>query len=161
MKKQTTLHRALHLSVIPRIFLRCTKARTASRSTRSGRSLRGLSYGWAGYSWPRSEALFPFPLAVGPLRVGGVIAFVAFAVALGAELVLAIGRPERIWYEGRAAAESAKTLAWRYMVHGKTFEMGGQDRDRKLLDKLNDVLNELDALPVHPYLGMTSRSRLR
>jgi hypothetical protein len=95
----------------------------------------------------------PFPLAIGPLKVGGVIAFVAFAVALGSELVLAIGRPERIWYEGRAAAESAKTLAWRYMVHGKTFEASVQDPDRKLLDKLNDVLNELDALPVHAISG--------
>ncbi|HUO41057.1 MAG TPA: DUF4231 domain-containing protein, partial [Mycobacterium sp.] len=65
------------------------------------------------------------------IDIGGVIAFLAFAAALAAELILAVQRPERVWYEGRAAAESAKTLAWRYMVHGEPF---GGDRDDKTAD---------------------------
>src|SRR5512133_3459973 len=52
----------------------------------------------------------------GGFQVGGGLAFLAFACALGAELFLATTSPLTTWYEGRAAAESAKTLAWRYMV---------------------------------------------
>ena len=52
-------------------------------------------------------------------QVGGGLAFLAFACALGAELFLARTNPLTTWYEGRAAAESAKTLAWRYMVRAE------------------------------------------
>ena len=52
----------------------------------------------------------------GGFQVGGGLAFLAFACALGAELFLATTSPLTTWSEGRAAAESAKTLAWRYMV---------------------------------------------
>jgi hypothetical protein len=37
---------------------------------------------------------------------GWAIVFLAFAVTLGSEVVLAIQRPDQIWYEGRAAVES-------------------------------------------------------
>jgi hypothetical protein len=47
----------------------------------------------------------------GDFQVGGGLAFVAFACALSAELYLATTNPLTTWYEGRAAAESAKTLA--------------------------------------------------
>jgi SMODS and SLOG-associating 2TM effector domain 3 len=52
----------------------------------------------------------------GGFQVGGGLAFLAFAFALGAELFLATTSPLTTWYEGRAAAESAKTLAWRYIA---------------------------------------------
>jgi hypothetical protein len=56
-------------------------------------------------------------------RVGGVevlawLALVSFVVALAAEVMIFALRPEQVWYEGRAAAESAKTLTWRYAVAG-------------------------------------------
>lgn len=57
---------------------------------------------------------------VADINVGGLVALVSFAVALAAELYVAINRPERTWYEGRAAAESVKTLAWRYMVRPRS-----------------------------------------
>ena len=78
--------------------------------------------------------------------VGGAVAVVAFAAALAAELVLAIQRPDRIWYEGRAAAESAKTLTWRYMVHGEPFEGSVADADKRFLIELRDILHDLGAL---------------
>jgi len=85
----------------------------------------------------------------GIINIGGGVAFLAFAAALAAELILAVRRPERIWYEGRAAAESAKTLTWRYMVRGEPF--GGDDKEAHddFLHELKDVLHDLDALPVH------------
>lgn len=44
------------------------------------------------------------------------------------------GRPYRQWYEGRAAAESAKTLAWLYAVGGSPFvRTAAADRAETLL----------------------------
>ena len=85
----------------------------------------------------------------GRINVGGAIAFLAFAAALAAELILAIRRPERTWYEGRAAAESAKTLTWRYMMHGQSFEAAVENADAAFLAELKDLLHDLDAVPVH------------
>jgi SMODS and SLOG-associating 2TM effector domain 3/SMODS and SLOG-associating 2TM effector domain 1 len=89
----------------------------------------------------------------GRLHVGGAIAVVAFAAALAAELLMAVQRPDRIWYEGRTAAESAKTLTWRYMMRGESFESHVVDADARFLAQLKDVLRDLDALPVHVLSG--------
>jgi SMODS and SLOG-associating 2TM effector domain 3/SMODS and SLOG-associating 2TM effector domain 1 len=90
---------------------------------------------------------------VGHVYIGGVIAFLAFAVALGSELVLAIRRPDEIWYEARAAAESAKTLSWRYMMRGESFETKVENPETTLLAELREVLSDLDALPVRAKSG--------
>lgn len=75
---------------------------------------------------------------------GGLLALIAFASALAAELYVALVRPERAWYEGRAAAESAKTLTWRYCVRGENFQ-GDDDAatDRIFLKELNEILQDL------------------
>jgi hypothetical protein len=49
------------------------------------------------------------------------VSVVGFAGALLASAYVARVRPERRWYDGRAAAESCKTLAWRYAVGGRPF----------------------------------------
>lgn len=61
-------------------------------------------------------------------------------------------KPERTWYEGRAAAESAKTLSWRYMMGAEPFGFGGSQAeiDEVFLGRLGDVLSvlkDLDLLP--------------
>ena len=82
---------------------------------------------------------------VSGINVGGLIALVSFALALGAELYVAINRPERTWYEGRAAAESVKTLAWRYMVRGESFaDIDDPEADRTLQREITGILNGLD-----------------
>jgi hypothetical protein len=65
-------------------------------------------------------------------------------VALATELYTAAARPDRVWYEGRAAAESAKTLAWRYVVRGKSFEADTPDPDAGFLRELREILSDLD-----------------
>lgn len=58
---------------------------------------------------------------------------------------MAINRPERTWYEGRAAAESVKTLAWRYMVRGESFaDINDPEADRTLQREITGILNGLD-----------------
>jgi hypothetical protein len=79
--------------------------------------------------------------------VAGIAAAVSFVGAGIAELSLRKTEPERFWYAGRAAAESAKTLAWRYMVGGNPFPVSiPLDVANKLLtDRLKGVRRELTA----------------
>lgn len=85
--------------------------------------------------------------SAGSVQVGGLVALLAFLAALGSELYSAIARPDKAWYEGRAAAESVKTLAWRYAVRGESFE-DAQDpeTDSRFLADLGEILQDLDAL---------------
>jgi hypothetical protein len=82
----------------------------------------------------------------GGFQVGGGVAFLAFACALGAELFLATTSPLTTWYEGRAAAESAKTLAWRYMVRGEPFEVDTPDVDKQFLAQTYSLLQDLQSI---------------
>jgi hypothetical protein len=82
----------------------------------------------------------------GGFQLGGGLAFLAFACALGAELFLATTSPLTTWYEGRAAAESAKTLAWRYMVRGEPFEVDASDVDKQFLAQTYSLLQDLRSI---------------
>ena len=82
------------------------------------------------------------------VEVGGWIAFVAFVCALGAELHIATTTPLKTWYEGRAVAESAKTLAWRYMVCGKPFTAQVADVDNQFLSQTFSLLQDLGSAPL-------------
>ncbi len=66
-----------------------------------------------------------FDHVVGGVDVMAVAAAAAMGVALVTEVYLLTTRPDRRWYEARAAAESAKTLAWRYLVGGEPFGLDG------------------------------------
>ena len=80
----------------------------------------------------------------------------AFALALIAEISILVTRPERVWHEGRSAAESAKTLAWRYSVGGSPFgleELGTRQADELLLERLKDVMRDLKNLELGAALG--------
>jgi hypothetical protein len=82
----------------------------------------------------------------------GLVGFLGIVVAMAAELRLLASRPDRVWYEGRAAAESAKTLAWRYMVGGQPFPVSGDEGaiDRDFLARLNELLSDLRDLHLAP-----------
>jgi SMODS and SLOG-associating 2TM effector domain 3/SMODS and SLOG-associating 2TM effector domain 1 len=88
--------------------------------------------------------------------IAGIGAAVAFVVALLAELYLLQARPDRLWYDGRAVAESAKTLTWRFMVGGRPFgrdEVSDREAERLLLDRFRQVAASLAGahlVPVSP-----------
>jgi hypothetical protein len=70
-------------------------------------------------------------------------------MALVVEVYLLTERPDRRWYESRAAAESAKTLAWRFAVAGQPF--GVEDVDERaaeslLLQRFARILGNLHGL---------------
>jgi hypothetical protein len=80
---------------------------------------------------------------VGPPDWIALLGIAAFVVAIGVELYLLDRKPEQAWYEGRAAAESAKSLAWRYAVGGAPFGSNVQDVDELFLERLKDILTDL------------------
>jgi hypothetical protein len=76
------------------------------------------------------------------------IGTVAFLLAAVLALGHAVSRPEQRWYRGRAAAESAKTLAFRYAVGGDPFPTGEEQEvaDDRLLRRFADVVKLLSTL---------------
>lgn len=108
--------------------------------------------------------------SVGHLDLAAGIVLVGFLIALVSELVSWVTQPERLWYEGRAVAESAKTLAWRYAVGADPFPVdvsrteaarkfrermsavAEQVAERIIFDEGQPVLTEsMDALRVKPF----------
>lgn len=66
----------------------------------------------------------------------------SFGGAAFVEMYLRITRPDRLWYDGRAAAESTKSLAWRYAVGGDPFPKEvGEAADDALLTQLQSLIN--------------------
>ncbi len=76
-------------------------------------------------------------------ELAGWAALIGFVSALGAELYTAVAKPDRRWYQGRAAAESVKTLAWRYAVGGEKFEIGMANVDDAFLEEIRSILKDL------------------
>jgi hypothetical protein len=92
----------------------------------------------------------------GRADLAAVVAGAAFAVALWAELYLLRRRPDRLWYDGRAAAESVKTLTWRYLVGGNPFgltDVSEQESERLLLHRFGQVAAELRGAHLDPASG--------
>ena len=92
--------------------------------------------------------------------IGGLQVSLSMAIFLAAILILAalvfrlfrsISHADTRWYEARAVAESAKSLAWRYAVGGRPFEINKDDTlaDTLLLHRLKETLIDV--------AGMTRR----
>ena len=77
------------------------------------------------------------------LNLGGVAAVFGFAGALVTALLLQVRRPEEQWYQGRAGAESIKTLAWRYAVGGDPFLVNRPNAEDLLLSRIREVMSRL------------------
>lgn len=95
-----------------------------------------------------------------------IIAIVFILVALACELLILILHPESQWYDGRAVAESVKTLTWKYQVGGDPFGVDGptQDADAEFLRRLNDIaadFRNLNLLPAETDQITESMRRLR
>ncbi|PSK87503.1 uncharacterized protein DUF4231 [Murinocardiopsis flavida] len=84
------------------------------------------------------------------------LAAVAFAAALISEIYRLKERPDRMWYAGRAVAESAKTLTWRYMVGGAPLAIKDMDSDRAtelLLQRFTEIEHDVEPIWLVPAQG--------
>ena len=51
-------------------------------------------------------------------------------------------RPEKKWYEGRAIAESVKTLSWKYMVGSQPYDLMTNDVNILFKDNLKKIIRQ-------------------
>lgn len=91
----------------------------------------------------------------GQVDVLALVAVVAFVTALVAEVHLGRTRPEKAWYDGRAVAESAKTLAWKYAVGADPFPvtLEGATATNALLSELDTLKQRYPELQLSPVSG--------
>lgn len=85
-------------------------------------------------------------------RAAFVALVVVFMTTIFVEFWLLAERPEQAWYDGRALAESTKTLAWRYAVGGSPFpaDVPQADAQLRFLERLRDLLREAPATSLAP-----------
>ncbi len=90
------------------------------------------------------SGVFTVKIAGQHFPIAGVLSGVGFFAALACSIYLLQARPERNWYVGRAAAESARTLAWLYAVGGGPFNCETcRDPEAKLLELIAEIAEQL------------------
>jgi hypothetical protein len=85
--------------------------------------------------------------------LGGVLAALLFTGSLALRAYRMTVRPTSVWQDGRAAAESIKTLCWRYAAGSRTFPADLDDAraDELLVERLREILSGIRELAVvHP-----------
>jgi len=92
-----------------------------------------------------AAAVTRVPVGSARIDVLAIVSGVMFALSLICHAERRRRKPEEAWYGGRAAAESVKTLAWRYAVGGDPFPTTSTDRDAAgaYLERLKKILDEL------------------
>jgi len=77
-------------------------------------------------------------------RVVNTIAAIIFFGAVGVTILLATRRWEKIWYAGRAVAESVKSLTWKFVCAADPFpsSLSSQDALKLFTTSLSELLNE-------------------
>jgi SMODS and SLOG-associating 2TM effector domain 3/SMODS and SLOG-associating 2TM effector domain 1 len=76
----------------------------------------------------------------------GVVAIAAFLAVLVVQLDRRIQKPEQAWYDGRAVAESVKTLVWKYSVGSRPFPIGSDDSDILLQRRIQEIILQMKDL---------------
>lgn len=87
---------------------------------------------------------------VGHKRFVQVITAICFFLALATTILLANRRWERIWYAGRAVAESVKTLTWKFMAGADPFAvtLPSAEAVERFTNSLQELLQENKHLAV-------------
>lgn len=87
----------------------------------------------------------------GQLDIGALVAGTSFLLAALLRLNSFSGSPHRRWYEGRAAAESIKTLSWRFAVGGEPFPSSlGRQAIPELTAHIDEITRDLISLERPP-----------
>ena len=81
------------------------------------------------------------PWHIGQTDIGAVLILLGFTAAFISQSTLLALKPEDLWYEGRALAESAKTLAWRFAVAADPFPSSMEEPTARdlLVQRLSEV----------------------
>jgi len=71
-----------------------------------------------------------------------IIAALIFVATLFISILLLIKRYDKAWYNGRAVAESVKTITWRYMMHAEPYQNPNDSEARVVF--VNDLRQILE-----------------
>ncbi|MFI9380790.1 DUF4231 domain-containing protein [Kutzneria sp. NPDC052558] len=98
-----------------------------------------------------------WPAETSGLDVAALGTAAALAAIAVTEANLRTTRPAERWYDGRALAESAKSLAWRYSVGGVPYAKQGNDKlaERRLVEQMSRLLDEAPTTCITPSLRPT------
>lgn len=85
-------------------------------------------------------ALLPF--IVPDRAVGAFFSLILFSVTLGILIFIRVKRPDDTWYNGRAVAESVKTISWRWMMRAEPYNNAEriEDVSRDFIEDLKNIL---------------------
>ena len=91
-----------------------------------------------------------FTWRIGQINYAALVGAAAFVFAGVMRVQIQVTSPTRTWYQGRAAAESVKTLTWRYACGGDPFpaELSEAEADQLFVDRLHDVVIDLHGLNI-------------
>ena len=82
-------------------------------------------------------------------RGGLVLVVLLFVVAVGSNIFRLVSKADQKWWNGRAGAESAKTVSWRYVVGGAPFSLDQPMVDQLLAQRLSELATKVaDMVPV-------------
>jgi len=85
-------------------------------------------------------------------RVSRILAAIAFVLAIVMRATRISTNPVVDWHQGRAAAESVKTLCWRYAVCAAPFgrEVADDEADKEFVRRLDEILGQVTSLHMIP-----------
>lgn len=83
--------------------------------------------------------------SIGEIDFASFAVAVAFLVTLLIELWLLAGKPERNWYDGRALAESIKTLTWKYAVGAQPYTLTrtAEESELSFIENVESLIREM------------------
>ncbi|WP_305779813.1 DUF4231 domain-containing protein [Nocardia nova] len=86
-----------------------------------------------------------------------------FVVILTLDIGLLSARPHRTWHEGRALAEAAKAMAWKYSVCGAPFEhtLSESDADARFIDRIRQLQCSFPDVQLQPTTSAAISARMR
>lgn len=91
-------------------------------------------------------------------RAASILAAIVFALGVGIAWMARGAEYDKAWYQARAVAESAKSMAWQYAVGGGPFALSAQvDVDRMLTHRLRGIRERFaSSLPLHDGGGQVT-----
>ncbi|MER7078585.1 Protein of unknown function [Saccharopolyspora kobensis] len=109
-----------------------------------------------------SAAVFAaFPVVVGSFDVFAVGTALALVGVMVIEMATAGSRPDKVWYEGRALAESVKTLTWRYAVGAAPFALDSESADDDFVSRVRALQKDKPGVLLLPNTSSAITSGMR
>jgi len=73
-----------------------------------------------------------------------IIASILISISTILTIIILIAKPEKTWYEGRAIAESTKSITWKFMMGTKpfNFQQNDEEAELKFINNLKKIIGQ-------------------